>query len=691
MGRRFLFEIGTEEIPAGFMIPALSFMEGFIKRAFNENRIEHGTIETYGTPRRLSVLVDGVSETQRDKVEEVMGPPASVAFDGEGKPTKAALGFAKGQGVDVEALQVKETPKGAYVYVIREEKGGSTKELLPGILEKLVRSIPFRKSMRWAEREIRFARPIHWFLALFGEEVVEFEIEGIRSGRITWGHRFLAPGPIELHRPEEYVETLRNAKVIVDHRERRDLVWEQVKEEAARVGGVPLEDKGLIEEVNFLVEYPVATCGTFDPEFLELPPEVLITPMKEHQKYFPVFDHSGRLMNHFVVVNNTLAPDMDLITQGNERVLRARLADARFFFQEDKEIPLMEMLERLKDVVFQEKLGTSYEKVMRFRQLAALIARQVTPDKMDLVDRTALLCKADLESQMVYEFPELQGVMGREYARIQGEPEEVYLGIFEHYLPRFSGDNLPTTVTGAIVGIADRIDTIVGCFGIGLIPTGSEDPYGIRRDALGIVHVIFHKGFRISLNALIEKSLEILGDKVERDPVQVRSDVLSFLRQRLYHMWVSDGSRHDLVDAVLSAGFDDMVAAYKRLKCLEAFSQDPSFEALMITFKRVVNILPKGFISETVEPHLFETQEERALYQALLDLEGRVKALVEREEYTEALRTIATLKEKVDAFFDGVLVMTEDERIRDNRLALLKRIANLFMGLADLSKVVVGK
>ncbi len=691
MTRTLLFEIGTEEIPAGFMEPALSFMERYMTKALESHRIDHGEVITMGTPRRLVLVVKGVAETQRDKVEEVMGPPAKVAFDNKGKPTKAAVGFAKGQGVAVEDLKVKETPKGAYVYVLKEEKGGRTLELLPSLLEQLVRTIPFKKSMRWGDKELRFARPIHWFLALFGEDVVEFEIEGIRSGRTTYGHRFLAPDPIELAHPDDYLPSMEKAKVVVDHGVRREIIWDQVRREAAKVGGVPQEDEELLDEVNFLVEFPVATCGTFDQEFLELPPEVLITPMKEHQKYFPVFDKEGRLMNHFVVVNNMLTENMDLITQGNERVLRARLADARFFFQEDKETPLMEMFEKLKDVVFQEKLGTSYDKVMRFRQLALFMAEKVAPEKLDLVDRTALLCKADLESQMVYEFPELQGVMGREYARLQGEPQEVYLGIYEHYLPRFAGDDLPTTVTGALVGIADRIDTIVGCFGIGLIPTGSEDPYGIRRDTLGVIHVILSQGFRLSLWELIDRALELLGNRVEREPREVKEEVLNFLRQRLYHLWVSEGFRHDLVDAVLSAGFDDLVAARKRLEALQAFSRDPNFEALMTTFKRVVNILPPGFTGGEVNPHLFQKEEEKNLYEALIQLEGKVKELVAQENYLEALKTIATLKERVDAFFDGVLVMDKEERIKTNRLSLLSRIAHLFTGLADLSKVVLSK
>jgi len=691
MSRTLLFEIGTEEIPAGFVLPALAFMEKYMKKSLGNSRVDYGEIVTYATPRRLTVMVDGVSEAQKDRVDEIMGPSVKVAFDKDGKPTKAAEGFARGQGVTAEQLKVKETPKGSYVYVVKEEKGGKTMALLPELLKDLVGSIPFKKSMRWGDREQRFARPIHWFMALLGEEVVEFEIEGVKSDRITYGHRFLDPAPIALHRPEEYEGVLEKAHVIVNHNRRKDLIWKGVQEESRKAGGVPKKDEELLEEVNFLTEYPVALCGSFAPRYLELPPEVLITVMKEHQRYFPIFDESGNLINHFVVVANIVTPDMDVVTKGNERVLEARLADAQFFFQEDKKVPLMDLFDKLKEVVFQEKLGTSYDKAMRFKELALYMADRVAPRKKDLIERTALLAKADLESQMVYEFPELQGVMGREYARIQCEPEEVSLGIYEHYLPRFAGDELPTTITGALVGIADRIDTIVGCFGIGLIPTGSEDPYGIRRDALGVIHVVLHQGLRLSISQLVDEAMKLLADRLERDAKEVREQVLTFLRQRLYHLWVSEGFRQDLVDAVLHGGFDDLVVARKRLGALQDFSKAPDFEDLMTTFKRVVNILPEDFEGREISPALFKDREEEALYESLIQLEDRVRDLVERENHLDALKTIATMKEKVDAFFDGVLVMAKEEEIKMNRLSLLSRIAALFAGLADLSKVVLSK
>jgi len=382
---------------------------------------------------------------------------------------------------------------------------------------------------------------------------------------------------------------------------------------------------------------------------------------------------------------------MDLIVEGNERVLKARLADAKFFFEEDKKVPLESFFEKLKDVVFQEKLGTSYEKVMRFRELAKKIAQKVAPEKADLVDRTAILSKADLESQMVYEFPELQGVMGREYATIQGENPEVALGIYEHYLPRFAGDDIATTVTGAIVGIADRLDTIVGCFGIGLIPTGSEDPYGIRRDVLGLLRTISEKGFRLSLSELVDASAELLSDRMERPAEEVKKDVITFIRQRLYNQLVGQGYRQDLVDAVLSEAFDDVVETLKRVEALVEVSKDPQFEQLMTTFKRVVNIIPDGFTESEVDESLLKEEAEKALFEEVKRIEPEVEKAKEGENYSGALAKIVALKEKVDSFFDNVLVMDKDEKVKKNRLSLLNRISNLFKGIADLSKVVLPK
>ena len=691
MGRELLFEIGVEEIPASFMLPALDAMGKMVKRELENQRIDHGEIITWGTPRRLVLRVLDMAESQRDKEERVMGPPVSVAFDADGNPTKAAEGFCKSQGVSLDEIERVTTPKGEYLSVVKREAGKGTLEILREFLPNLMAKIPFKKSMRWADYNFRFARPIHWILALFGEEVVEFSIEDISSGRVTYGHRFLAPQPITLESPEGYQERLREAYVVVDHNERKETIWKGVSQKAQEVGGVAMEDEDLLDEINFLVEYPVPLRGSFEEEYLSLPKEVLITPMKEHQRYFPIFNEKGELLPHFVVVSNMVTDDMDLIVEGNERVLRARLADAKFFFEEDKKVPLEKYFEKLKDVVFQEKLGTSYEKVMRFRELAKKIAQKVAPDKSDLVDRTALLAKADLESQMVYEFPELQGVMGREYARIQGEDPLVADGIFEHYLPRFAGDDIPSTVTGAIVGIADRLDTIVGCFGIGLIPTGSEDPYGIRRDVLGMLRTISEKGYRLSLVELIEESSRLLKDKMERPAEEVKNDVISFIRQRLYHQLVSQGYRQDLVDAVLSEAFDDVVETLKRVDALVEVSKDPQFEELMTTFKRVVNIIPEGFEESGVDPALLKEDAEKALFEEVERIAPEVEEAKAKEDYSGALAKIVALKSKVDSFFDNVLVMDKDERVKKNRLSLLNRIAGLFKGIADLSKVVLPK
>ncbi len=686
-----LFEIGTEEIPARFMLGAFQYMEKFIKENLAELRIDHGRVRATGTPRRLVLFVEDVAESQRDLEQEVIGPPARVAFDATGRITKAGEGFARAQGVSVEELKVKQTPKGEYVYVVKREKGRPTRELLPEVLTKMVLKFPWPKSMRWGKRKIRFARPIHWLLALLGEEVIPVSVADIKSSNITYGHRFLAPEPITINSPEEYPKAMEKAYVVFDHERRRELILSQIKKEAEKVGGHADEDPDLLNEVTFLVEYPVATCGRFEESFLDLPQEVLTTTMKEHQRYFPVFDEKGNIMSYFIVVNNMLTDNMELITRGNERVLKARLADAKFFYEEDKRTPLEEMFEKLKNVVFQEKLGTSYEKVMRFREIALKLAERLSPQKKDKIDRCCILCKADLESQMVNEFDELQGIMGRQYAHIQGEDPEVAEGIFEHYLPRFAGDKLPETDTGAIVGIADRIDTIVGCFGIGLIPTGSEDPYGLRRDSLGIIQVILHKGYRLSLSELVDLAAELLKERMEKDPEEVKREVLSFFRQRLYHLWISEGYRYDIVDAVLEAGFDDIVDAKKRIEALSELAKSPEFEPLMTTFKRVVNIIPAGFSSTEVDPSLLEKEQEKKLLEAVSSIEEKVKRLVEEGNYQEALTELASLKQTVDEFFDNVLVMDKDEAKKNNRLSLLNRIARLFAKIADLKKVVLSK
>lgn len=687
MAKELLLEIGTEEIPAAFLPRALSDMETLIRKTLAEERIPFGTVETMGTPRRLVVAVSAVAETQEDEIQEKLGPAKRVAFDDQGQPTKAALGFARGQGLDMSELETAVTEKGEYLVARKKISGKATRDLLADLLPRFITAIPFRKSMRWMNLEMRFARPIHWILALFGGEVVPFRMENIRSGNRSRGHRFMAPEPFEVNDLADYLVKTRERFVIAKPDERRTILMDGARAEATAVSGEVLWNDDLLEEVAFLTEYPSAVCGTFEKEYLALPREVLITTMTKHQKYFPVTDKRGNLLPHFITINNTMAKDPSVVARGNEKVIRARLADARFFFQEDQKKPLEEYLPELKSVVFHSQLGTSYEKVMQFRELAGYIAKRVRPGKAGTVDRAALLAKADLETQMVYEFTELQGVMGREYALLSGEDPVVAKAVYEHYLPVAAGGDLPETDEGAMVSIADKMDTIAGFFGIGLVPSGTADPYALRRQALGIINIILAKAYPLDLGDLVDKSLEILGNKVKIPREEVRREILDFLRGRFENQLVSQGHPLDAVVAVLSRGSTDLVRSIKKIEAVEKFKSHPDFEPLVVAFKRVVNIL-KDFSGGSVDPALFEEAEEKNLHDAFLAIRDRTGELIEADRYEEALVEMARLRAPVDAFFDTVLVMAPDEKVRFNRLSLLQGLAGLFYRVADFSRIV---
>ena len=687
MAKELLLEIGTEEIPAAFLPRALSDMETLIRKTLAEERIPFGTVETMGTPRRLVVAVSAVAETQEDEIQEKLGPAKRVAFDDQGQPTKAALGFARGQGLDMSELETAVTEKGEYLVARKKISGKATRDLLADLLPRFITAIPFRKSMRWMNLEMRFARPIHWILALFGGEVVPFRMENIRSGNRSRGHRFMAPEPFEVNDLADYLVKTREHFVIAKPDERRAILMDGARAEATAVSGEVLWNDDLLEEVAFLTEYPSAVCGTFEKEYLALPREVLITTMTKHQKYFPVTDKKGDLLPHFITINNTVAKNPSVVARGNEKVIRARLADARFFFQEDQKKPLEEYLPELKSVVFHSQLGTSYEKVMQFRELAGYIAERVRPGKAGTVDRAALLAKADLETQMVYEFTELQGVMGREYALLSGEDPVVAKAVYEHYLPVAAGGDLPETDEGAMVSIADKMDTIAGFFGIGLVPSGTADPYALRRQALGIINIILAKAYPLDLGDLVDKSLEILGNKVKKPQEEVRREILDFLRGRFENQLVSQGHPLDAVVAVLSRGSTDLVRSIKKIEAVEKFKSHPDFEPLVVAFKRVVNIL-KDFSGGSVDPALFEEAEEKNLHDAFLAIRDRAGELIEADRYEEALVEMARLRAPVDAFFDTVLVMAPDEKVRFNRLSLLQGLAGLFYRVADFSRIV---
>jgi glycyl-tRNA synthetase beta chain len=685
--KELLLEIGTEEIPAGFIPQALIDFESLARRELEANRIDFDGVKTLGTPRRLVLVIESVSEKQRDEEIRKVGPSKQAAFDSKGNPTKAAIGFAKSQSVSVESLRVIQTEKGEYICAVKKEPGRPTFDLLSSIFPKVILSIPFQKSMRWAEVPIRFARPIHWILALFGGVVIPFEIGDIQSGNVTFGHRFMHSSPIQVNDFHSYLHKTREAFVIVDPVERGKRIEEEMIREAAVVSGRILKDEELLNEVNFLVEYPVALCGTFDKEFLSLPKEILIHSMKEHQRYFPVIDEYGRLLPHFVCISNIAPKDQKVVVKGNERVLKARLSDATYFFQEDLKISLEKRVEQLKKVVFQAKLGTSYEKMIRFKQLALFMSERIDPKLRESVERASLLCKADLVTGMVGEFPKLQGIVGREYARLSGEKEEVAEAIYEHYLPGFAGDRLPSSPIGDIVSIADKMDTIVGSFGIGLVPTGTADPFGLRRQALGIIRIILEKKYSLSLSQLIEKSENLLKERIERPFPEVKKEVLDFFRVRYQNFLLDKGYPFDVVEAVLSISFDELLDAQGRIDALNRAREWKDFESIVIGFKRTINILKGSPPQKEINPSLFSEPGERNLYQSFLKATDRIELHLNKGAYESALLEMTQMKRPIDDFFNQVMVMVEDEAIRDNRLALLDEIGKLFLRIADFSKL----
>ncbi len=549
MAAELFLEIGTEELPAGFQRPAMRDLERLLCKELDNARIAYGQVRTFATPRRLAISVGDVAAGQQRQELELSGPSVKVAFDAEGKPTKAALGFARSNGVDVSELTTRQTDKGEYLFLSKVVEGGATAELLPEVLPRVIASIPFKKSMRWKDLDIRFARPMHWIVALYAGQIVPFGCGSLQSGNLSRGHRFMAPHNFEVNGVDSYLAEAERHFVIPDMDKRRELIAGQIQAAADAAGGNLLEDDKLLDEVACLVEDPTPLCGTFEEKYLQLPRELLITTMREHQRYFSLVDNDGKLLPKFITVSNTRAKDPQVVISGNERVIRPRLSDAMFFYTQDQKVKLESRLENLKNVVYQAKLGTSYEKVMRFRDLATGLAAQLDADVRELTDRAAMLAKCDLESGMVYEFPELQGIMGREYATIEGEDPRVAKAIYEHYLPIQAGGDLPSDNVGAFVSLADKFDTICGCFGVGLIPTGTADPYALRRSAIGILNIILDRGYRISLQELIGKSVDLLGAKLTRPADQVKADVLEFIRLRFFNLLTGQGYPQDVLTA----------------------------------------------------------------------------------------------------------------------------------------------
>ena len=680
MKRDLLFEIGTEEIPAHVMPHLLEDLAQLAETMLKEHRLSYEKVRTLGTPRRAALIVTGLAERQEDVNTETRGPSVAIAFDADGNPTKAGAGFARGQGVDPSALIQRD----GYVYASVHESGAATAELLTSLLPDLVRAIPLPNSMRWGDLDFRFIRPIRWFVALYGTEIVPFTLAGVTSGNHSRGHRTLAPADFVITSAADYEAACEKAYIIVDPERRRAMICEQITETAKACGGTAEITPDLLEEVLYLVEYPTALSGSFEEKYLALPAEAVITPMRDHQRYFPVKAADGSLLPAFITVRNGGKAHLDVVAHGNERVLRARLADAQFFFDEDRRKSLAEHREKLKTVVFQRGLGSMYEKTERLTALTTAIVEEMAAGDADdaaLADarRAAELSKADLVTGMVTEFTELQGIMGREYALLDGEDPAVARAIDEQYMPRFAGDELPQTPLGVALSVADKIDNIVGTFSQGRIPTGSQDPFGLRRQALGLVLMLIEQESTMLLSDLVDEACDLYDLEEFRDKMQVY--VADFIRLRLKNVLSERGVRYDVQEAVL--GDVDLVADVPvRAAYVERLLASEGGDALVQSFVRVGNIA-RSVTGGTVDSALFKAEEEGAL------LSAYQAAAAARAEGEDTLPAEQALGRAIDTFFDAVMVMDKDARVKENRLSLLKMIDDYLLETADYSKIVL--
>jgi glycyl-tRNA synthetase beta chain len=692
----FLLELGTEEIPAFYIEPAVLDLVDRLTAALDEAGLPAEGSRTAATPRRLAVLIQGLPEKQDDREEEVSGPPEKAAFDKDGKPTKAAVGFAKGQGAEVDAIEVRETPKGRYCFVTKKIAGRTAGDVLAEILPAVAAGIHFPKSMRWpaggASGGVTFARPIRSAAAVLGKDVVRFAINNLESGRKVFGHPFMAPGAFELESADfdAYLTALRERHVIADVKERRSIIREGVEKILKGHGGA-LEEMSLVDEVTHLVEHPHVVEGEFDERFLELPAAVVKSAMMDHQRYFPVEDGQGKLLPRFITVINRGEEQADEVREGNERVLAARLADADFFLKEDRKKPLAELVNDLKGIVYQEKLGTYWDRVNRLKTMAGHLADTLALSKAERENciRAAELCKCDLTTEMVGEFPNLQGVIGREYALMDGEADDVAVAIEEHYLPRFAGDRLPSTAVGKVLALAEKFDAVTGCFASGLSPTGSQDPYGLRRQALGILRIILEGGIELSLKQAVQAAAASLPNGLPAADI-VESRVLDFFWDRLYHFCVERGFRYDLVKASLKTGYDDIHDFWKRLEALTELSAEPGWEELVTVVQRTYNIFKNAGDPGEVQEARLEEPEEKEVFRLYKESRPAIVALLDKADYTAASREYAGVFVKpVHTFFDKVFVNVDDEALKNNRLALMKGLNRLYTeNIADLSQVV---
>jgi len=685
--RDLLIEIGTEELPPKALRRlSLAFADS-ISSGLEAAGLRPSRVLAYAAPRRLALLIADLPAAQQDQETMRRGPALSAAFDEEGCPTQAALGFARSCGVAIEQLDQLETDKGSWLAYRVVQQGQPTAELVPELLRKALAALPIPKRMRWGDRADEFVRPVHWVVLLFGDQVIHADILGVEADRYTRGHRFHHPEPIYLGEPQAYLPMLETeGQVLADYAARREAIRAQVMEQAKLLDGRALIDEALLDEVTALVEWPVALSGRFDEKFLQVPSEALISSMQDHQKYFPVVDAQGRLLPHFITVANLVSKDPAQIRAGNERVIRPRLADAAFFWNQDRKQALEQRADGLRNMVFEKRLGTLLDKQQRVASLAASIATAMGADAAH-AQRAARLCKCDLLTSMVFEFPELQGVMGRYYALHDAEPQAVAEAIREHYLPRFAGDELPATATGQALALADRLDSLVGIFAIGQQPSGDKDPYALRRAALGVIRICIERQLDIDLEQLLNNAAQTFDAKV--NATAVVGAVFDYIMDRLRGYYQEAGVETDLVDAVLATRPTRPLDCDRRLQACRVFRSLPEAQSLAAANKRISNILRKSdqALPATVDEGLLADAAEKQLAERLSSVSKAVLPLLDAGDYTPALKQLAELKQPVDAFFDTVMVMVDDAALRDNRLALLSKLGKLFLRVADLSRL----
>ncbi|MEE2903510.1 MAG: glycine--tRNA ligase subunit beta [Myxococcota bacterium] len=682
-----LLEIGCEEIPADQVLMAVSSIQKKLEAFFLEARLSFETSKIYATPRRLTVAFTEVQTKQEDIVSEVSGPPAKAAYR-DGVPTKAAEGFARGLGLTVDDLTVKETPKGEYVFATKQERGRPTKDLLPDAIIQALSKIPFKKVMRWGHVSTPFIRPIQWITCVLGGELVPFEFADVRAGSISYGHRFLSPEAFQVSSETEYVTELRQRHVLADVAERRELIVKQATELAATVGGKLRDDDELLDEVAQLVEKPFGMLCDFDSKYLDIPQEVLISEMQEHQRYLPLIDEAGKLLPNFIVIGNMDVTNPAVVKDGYQRVLTARFSDGVFFFEEDKKKSLESRVDALKKVQYHRALGSIYEKVERIQKLAQNL-NEALGDIADAerLSRAALLCKTDLVTNMVFEFPELQGIMGHAYAVHDGEADDVALAIEEHYMPRNAQDDLPSADLGALVGLADRLDTLVGIFATGKGPTGAADPYGLRRAVIAIINILKARDWHLSFGQMTTIALDLLEDRLKKkSKSDVFNEVTEFFEGRLRGLLTSQGLPKDVVDAVIAARSTEPSDVEARATALAGLKSSADFEPISVAFKRVSNIL-KGKSFEKGDMELLTSDAELALIQSVADATEQVAKHAESRKFDEAFSVLATLRPTVDTFFDQVMVMDEDINVRNARLTLLGKLGDIFRPLADFTRL----